>query len=310
MITSLITYFKEKKDKNIIANLAFLFLSGLYKRLYRIIPPAIIVKQQYKQYFGKDLDLGNPQTFNEKLQWKKIYDHNPIYTVCADKYRVRDLVKEKIGEKYLIPLYLATNKPGDIDFDKITTPFIVKPNHMSAKYMLVKTKSDLNPEEIRKNCVEWLNNNFYYDGLEWHYKNIEPMIVVEKLLLTDEGKVPEDYKFFCFDGKVKIIQVSTDRFGDRKLTYLDTEWNILPFRSQECEIKMDVKKPQNLVELISTAERLSKDFDFVRVDLYSLNNEVYFGELTFTPYAGFNKYYPEEFDEILGRFFKLKKLNQ
>jgi len=257
-----------------------------------IIPKEVYLKYKFKKTFGFPLNLSNPRTFNEKLQWKKLYDHNPLYTSCSDKYAVREYVKQKIGEKYLISLQYVTDKPETIPFDKLKIPFIIKSNHGSSRNILIYKKEEINKEKIKKNCSKWLKENYYYYEKEWQYKNINPRIIIEKMLLNDKNEVPEDYKFHCFNGKVEFIQVDTGRFSNHKRTIFNKEWSKLPFRY--C-LKLNnkpaygednnIKKPINLSEMILIAKKLSEGFTYVRVDLYSLNNKIYFGELTFTHFG-------------------------
>jgi hypothetical protein len=285
----------------------------LKQYLSRFIPTKIYLKIIYKKNFDRSLNLKNPQTLNEKIQWKKLYDKNPLYTRLADKYAVRDYIKEKIGEKYLIPLLYVTDKPEEIPFDKLPLPYIIKPNHGSAYILPIKKGADINKTEIIKKCKRWLKTNIYYVVREWQYKDIPPKIIIEKLLLNKERKVPDDCRFYCFNGKVKLIQMDVGRFENHQRGLFDINWKPLPFTwctmvngKLKYKTKEDIPKPKNLKEMIKIAEKLSKDFDFVRVDLYSVDGEIYFGELTFTPASGLSPFIPEKYDLIYGKKLKLK----
>lgn len=280
--------------------------------LIKITPRIFFVRYQYKLFLNKNLNLKNPQTLTEKIQWKKVYDKNPIYTLCTDKYAVRNYIANKIGKDYLIPLRLDTLHITKEVLSNLKPPFIIKSNHGSGKVIIIKNKNEID-QKIIDECNNWLKNNFYFVSKEWQYKKIKPRILVEKLLVDEKGSIPDDYKFHCFNGKVEFIGVHTDRFGDHKLTFFNKNWKILPFtwcgeknRKPLYKINNKIPKPKNLNEMIYVAEKLSKDFDYVRVDLYSLNKKVFFGELTFTPGSGFGKFFPEKYDKIFGKKLKLK----
>ena len=294
-----------------------LIKEGIFYLSCRLLPDKVYLKIRYKQISGKKLDFKNLQTLNEKIQWKKIYDKKPIYTICADKYAVRDLIKEKIGGKYLIPLLFDTNHPEKIDFDKIPLPFIIKTNHGSGQNIIIKKQKEINKKEIIKQCKKWLKTNIYYLGKEWQYKNIPPKILIEKLLLEEKRQIPKDYKFHCFNGKVEFIAVDTDRFGDHKRSFFDVNWKLLPFiwapnenGRSKYKIKKDIKKPKNLKNMIKIAEKFSKGFDYIRVDLYSIRNRIYFGELTFHPGSGFESFFPQKYDRIFRDKLNLKFSNK
>ncbi len=290
-----------------------IFYKSRYIIFFRLVPKKIFLSYGYKKIFGKKLNLKNPTTLMEKIQWKKLYDHQDIYTTCTDKFLVRDFIRKKIGEKYLIPLLYHTDKIDKLDLHKFKTPFIIKTNHGSGQNIIIKNKEDIDKKEITEKFKTWLNTNYYYFSKEWQYKNIKPQVLIEKLLLNEKGQIPEDYKFHCFHGKVEFIQVITDRFGDKKMGFFNTNWKLLPFILSPREnnlpidkINKNIKKPKNLKEMIKISETLSKEFDYVRVDLYSLKNRIYFGELTFSHGAGFASFFPSKYDRIFGDKLKIK----
>lgn len=310
---SLIRKIRENRDKNLIFGWTYKIVHFFGYFLIRIIPQKVYIRAIYKKSFGKRLNLKNPQTLNEKIQWKKVYDHNPFYTKCADKYAVREYVKEKIGEKYLIPLLYHTDKPEEIPFDKLKPPYIIKSNHWSGHTIIIRDKKDIKKDKIIKECKDWLNMNYYHIGKEWQYKNIPPKIIIEKLLVGDGKKIPNDYKFHCFNGKIKFIGVHVGRFGNHKLTYLNKLWKVLPFiwcvhyeGKPKYISDRSIEKPMKLNEMITITEKLSEDFDFIRVDLYEVKGKVYFGELTFHPGGGYSRFVPEKYDLIYGKKLKLK----
>lgn len=271
----------------------------------RVLPEKTYIKLTFKNTFGYDLNLENPKTLNEKIQWLQLNDRTPLRTLCADKYAVRDYVKEKIGEEYLVPLIFHTTNPTDIVPGNLPDfPFIIKTNHGCGDYIIVKDKSTIDWKRVQKNLKKSLKSNYYYKAKEWQYKNIKPCIVVEKLLLDKNFNIPNDYKFNCFNGKLGFPEVHIDRYIDYRKNCYDSEWNIL-----NCEWGAkrgsEVKKPKLLTKMILLAEILAKDFRYVRVDLYNLRDKIYFGELTFSPGAGFCRFNPPEWDKKFGNELKL-----
>ena len=258
----------------------------------------------YKKVTGKKLNLQNPQTFNEKIQWLKLYDSTPIKTMLADKYLVREWVNEKIGEEYLIPLLGVWDKFDDIDFDKLPEKFVLKANHGCGWNIIVKDKNNFNINDAKKKFDVWMNTNYAFkNGLELHYKNIAPKIIAEKYIENDEGLL--DYKFLCFNGKVKYVWVDTDRFTAHKRDIFDLDWNHLPFTIKFPNAKKTPGKPKRLKEMIELATELSKGFAHVRVDFYEVDSKIYFGEVTFTSGSGIEKFCPEEYDLKLGQMIEL-----
>lgn len=275
------------------------WIYDLYR--YNIQSDTDFLKSKFKLTFGRELDLKNPKTFNEKIQWLKLNDRRPLYTTCADKFAVRDYIKENIGEEYLIPLVLITDKTEDITPSKLPDyPFIIKPTHASGQYIIVNDKSQVNWQTVKKTIDKWLNVNYYYRLREWQYKDIPPAIIVEKLLIDERGVIPRDVKIHCFNGKIEFIEVHEDRLTNHTKTHYDENWKVLNFKSYFTEGKLS-KPPITFEKMKTISKILSKDFHYVRVDLYELNGKIYFGELTFHPGSGFKAYEPEEQDLILGQ---------
>ena len=265
----------------------------------------------YQRVMGEYLNLDNPRTFNEKIQWLKLYNSTPIKTRLADKYLVRDWVKEKIGEQYLIPLLGVYDKFEDIDFDKLPNQFVIKCNHGSGWNIIVKDKSKLNLSEVKEKLDKWMSTNFAFKvGCELHYKNMQPKIIIEKYMEDDSGDL-RDYKFLCFDGIVKYIWVDGERYSEHKRNLYDLKWNLLKKKIGEGRIYQNIKncpKPYNLDKMIEFATLLSKDFSFVRVDFFEANKKLYFGEMTFTSASGTHITEPKSFIFELGDLIKLPKL--
>ncbi len=289
----------------------FLINSGLGK--YNSMGDKQYLEKKFKATVKRQLDLDNPKGFNEKLQYLKLYDKNPVYTVMADKYLVRDYISEKLGEEYLIPLLGVWDNPEDIDFSSLPSQFVLKCNHNSGTGMCIcKNKDNLNIEKVKNDLKKGLNEDYFLTGREWPYKNIPRKIICEKYM-TDNENADElsDYKFMCFDGKVKCIFTCTDRFdcGGLKVTFFDKEWNKLPFTRSYPASEKNIPQPVNLNKMIELAEVLSKDIPFVRVDFYEISGKIYFGELTFFPGSGFEAFQPYEYDEKLGSYINLPPKN-
>lgn len=283
--------------------------------LIKIASDKRIIQKQYLKRNGGYLNIEKPKTFNDKLQWLKLYDRTPLHTICADKLAVREYISQKIGDNYLIPLINVVNKIRDLDFNLLPDfAFIIKTNHGSGGVYIVNDKNKIDLDEIKRRLKYDLSSNFFTKSREWQYLNIKPKIFIEKLLLTKDGNIPPDYKFFCFNGKVEFIAYDTDRFEDHKRFFYDKYWNILPFFYGDKEGYQNYYKdripslegqPPLLDEMIQIAEKLAADFRFVRVDLYSVDNKIYFGELTFHPDAGYGSFYPDRFNEIYGNKLSL-----
>lgn len=271
------------------------------------------IKFRHWKRYGKALNLTNPKTLNEKINWLKINDRTPLHTLCADKYAVRKYVSEKIGDQYLIPLYFKTRNPKEIVGENIHhLPCIIKTNHDSGGGIFVYNIHDYDWLKVQAKLTERLNKNYYNTAREWQYKNIKPCIIVEQLLLDKDCKVPIDYKIHCFNGKPEIIQVDFDRFSNHKRNLYDISWNLLPFTWSMWENGKplwnngkEISRPNNLEKLLELAGVLSSEFIFARVDFYEIGQNIYFGEITFHPGSGFEKIHPEDWADILGEKLKL-----
>ncbi len=281
-------------------------------RKMRFLPPKLYAKIHYEFFSGKKLDLDNPQDFNAKIEWYKVYFRPKILTALVDKYKVRSYVKEKIGEQYLNELYAVYDSPEDIDFSSLPNKFIIKANHTNGHNLIVTNKENLNKRKVIKLFKKWLGKNQYYRrGQEWAYKDVEPKIIIERFLKEDDKNTLVDYKFYCFNGEPKFIDVHLDREEDHKQGCFDLEFNLLPFGKSKSykSISSELEKPSNLKEMVDLSKILSKDLPFVRVDFYSVNGQTIFGEMTFYPSDARKKFYPEKYNEVIGDYFKLPKLN-
>ena len=267
------------------------------------------LKLMYKRIFEKDLNLENPENFNEKLQWLKLYDRKEEYTKMVDKYEVKKYVANIIGTKYIIPTLGIYEKFEDINLNTLPNQFVIKCTNDSGGIVIIKDKGIVDINSARKKINNCLKINYYYIGREWPYKNVKPRIIVEEYMEDNKHKDLRDFKIFCFNGVPKIILVCSNRNGDSKNTdFYDTDWNLLPFtREHHKNNPKGIDKPEKLSEMIQIAYKLSKGIPFVRVDLYEINGQVYFGELTFYPSSGFEGFKPEKYDKILGDMIELPK---
>lgn len=267
------------------------------------------LKKVFKFRMHKALDLENPQTFNEKLQWLKLYNRKKEYTKMVDKYEVKDYVVNKIGNEYIIPTLAMYEKFDDIEWDKLPNQFVIKCTHDSGGLVICKDKNSMDIKKAKLKIRKSLKRNYFYARREWPYKNIKPRIIIEKYMQDNKEDDLKDYKFFCFNGIAEIILVCSNRKGTFKNTdFYDSKWNLMPFtRENHTNNPKGIEKPKNLEKMIEIAQKLSKGIPFVRVDLYEINGKVYFGELTFFPSSGFEGFNPEEYDKILGNMLKLPK---
>lgn len=276
--------------------------------LYASMPDDEYLKRKFKAFMGKELNLDNPQTFNEKLQWLKLYNRNPKHTMMVDKYKVRDYIAEKLGEEYLIPLLGVWDDPDDIDFDKLPNQFVLKCNHNSGLGMCIcKDKSKLDIKKVKGELRKGLKQDYYLTGREWPYKDVKRKIIAEKFM-TNGAAEPEDYKIHSFNGVPKIILVCKDRFMQSGLTedFFSEKWEHLDIkRPGHPNAKVRQKIPAALKEMLGLSEKLSGGIPFVRTDFYLIGGKVYFGEMTFFPASGMEKFVPPSVDEKLGEWLKI-----
>lgn len=275
------------------------------------IPDKPYLKMFYWGMVGKRLNLKNPKGFNEKLQWMKLYYHNPDYVQMVDKYAVKSYIAEKYPDIKLIHTLGVWNNADEIDFDGLPDQFVLKCTHDSGSVIICKDKSGFDFEKAKNDLQRALNANMYHYGREWVYKEVQPRIIAEEYVQDDDSDELKDYKFMCFDGEVKCIFVCTDRFSPEGLhvTFFDRDWNVLPFTRHYPRKEEGVPRPTNLSKMIEYAERMSKGMPFVRIDFYSIKGEIFFGEYTFFPGCGFEEFTPDEWDYKLGDWIKLPERN-
>lgn len=256
---------------------------------------------------GKILNLNSPKTFNEKIQWLKLYDRNPEYTKMVDKYKVKEYVAEHIGEKYIIPTLGVWERFEDINFDKLPEQFVLKCTHDSGSVSIIRDKYNFDYDAVREKYTHALQKNYYDAGREWPYKNVRPRIIAEELLQREDGCEIVDYKFMCFGGEVRCIFICTNRFekSGLRVTFYDTNWRKMPFERHYPSESVPFEKPKSFNEMRMIAEKLSKGIPFVRIDFYEINERPLVGEITFYPGGGYEQFDPDIWDEILGSWIRI-----
>lgn len=267
------------------------------------------LKWMFRLAMGRPLSLQNPVTFNEKLQWLKLHDRRDEYTVWVDKYRVRDYIAREIGEAYLVPLLGVWDDPDDIDFAALPDRFVLKCNHNSGRGMCIcKDKATLDIAAVKENLRRGLRQDYSRGGREWPYKNVPRRIIAEAYLEDATGEL-RDYKLMCFGGEVKATFVCSERFSPQgmHLTVMDRDWQVMPVKRKHPAVADGVPCPATYEKMVAFAERLAKDCPFMRVDFYEVNGKLYFGEITFFPGSGLEKFYPDEWDARFGAWIPLPK---
>ena len=270
-------------------------------RKVRFLPSKLYVKIHYEYFSGNKLDLNNPKDFTEKIAWYKVFYRPKSLNQLVDKFAVRAFVEEKIGSQFLNTFYGVFDDVNEIKFDELPEKFVIKATHTSGHNLIVRDKNKLNLDKTKKLLKKWLKINQYYRiGQEWAYKDVKPRIIIEKYLEQIDQKSLTDFKFYCFDGKAKFIDIHTDREDEHKQGSFDLNFERLPFGvSRFKQIYESPEKPVNLKEMIECAEVLSEKLPFVRVDFYAIDGKTIFGEMTFYPSDGRKKFYPEKYNRII-----------
>lgn len=296
----IIKYMKE--PSNIILYL-------MNKNFFKWIPDEKYIKIKYRLQMRTKLNLENPQTFNEKLQWLKLYDRNPEYTKMVDKYEAKEYVGNIIGEEYIIPTLGVWDKFENVEFEKLPNQFVLKPTHTSGNIFICKNKEKIDYKKLKKMVRGWMKRKYYPIHREWPYKNIKPRIIAERYMQNKNDEDLKDYKFFCFNGKPKIILVCSERFSSNNMceTWFDENWNCLDIIEANHRINKKIKKPVNFSQMMEFSKKLSRSISFIRVDFYEIDSKIYFGELTFFPATGLEKFEPEKWNRRLGNMLELPK---
>lgn len=283
---------------------------ALLSKFGYLLSDKLYLQLRYRLVIGKKLHLKHPQTFNEKLQWLKLYDRRPEYTVMVDKVKAKEYVASKIGEDYIIPTFGVWEDPDEIDFDALPDQFVLKCNHSSGGLCICTDKRKLDIPKVKEELRKGLRDNYYLHGREWPYKDVPRRILAEKFMVDDNraDKALLDYKFFCFNGRADNVMVCTEReTGHPKFYHFDRDWNLLPYTKDGIEAHVDfyMAKPKEMDNMFQLAELLSAGILHVRVDFYIINHQIYFGELTFYQSSGFDLDFTEEADQKLGQLIHL-----
>ena len=282
----------------------------------RHLPTPLFLRLYIRRVFGHSIDLKHPKTFNEKLQYLKLHDHNPLYTQLADKYAVRAYVADKIGGEYLIPLIGVWDSPDEIDFDQLPEQFVLKATHDSGsiyvcrdkktRACVCKDKKIIAFEDVKKQLAEALSRNFYCTSREWPYKNIRPRIICERYIAECDGADLKDHRFFCFDGTPKAVSIDIDTLTNHRRNFYNPQWERLPCAlGYPAAPDTVIPKPENFDDMLRIAGELSKGIPHVRVDLYNIGGKIYFAELTFFHANGSQKFTPPEWDVTFGDWLSL-----
>lgn len=284
-----------------------LYAYAATKGLTNWVPDELHLKGMYRGTNGKRLNLDNPVTFNEKLQWLKIHDRNPLYTTLVDKYRVKPWVAERIGGEHVTETYAMWEHAEDIDITGLPERFVLKTNHDCGGVAICRDRATFNLDAAKKKLAKHLKTNYFWCTREWPYKNVKPCVFAEEYLDPAEGKEDlTDYKVMCFGGRVCCEFTCTDRArGDLRVDFFDTDWNHLPFTRHYPNAKVPPEAPTQLKEMIADAEKLSANIPFVRADFYEVAGQYYFGEMTFYPGSGLEEFDPESWDAELGSLIEL-----
>lgn len=279
-----------------------------YLHMLDCLPDKLYLRISYWHKLGKKLNLSNPCTFNEKLQWLKINDRNPKYTTMVDKYEAKQYVAERIGSEYIIPTIGLWNSFDEIDFSALPEQFVIKCTHDSGGLIICRDRKQLDINNAKVKVENSLRTNYYYNEREWPYKNVLPRLIAEEYIESSTSKSLYDYKFYCFNGEPKYLYVSTglEDHTTARVSFLTLDWEFAPFgRSDYLEFKELPKKPTQFKQMIDIAKKLANGTKFLRVDLYEVDGKIYFSELTFSPCGGMMPFKPEEYDKILGDMLQL-----
>ena len=283
-------------------------MRNLIKKCLHILPDEWYIQLQYLHHFHCFANLKSPQTFNEKLNWLKLHDRNPLYMTLVDKYAVKKWVADKIGSQYIIPTLGVWGKAEDIDFEALPNQFVLKANHDSGGIVICRDKAQLDKQATIDKLSNALKNNGYWYGREWPYKNVKPCIIAEKYMEDSRTKELRDYKFFCFNAEPKMLFIASDRYHpieETKFDFYDMQFNHLPFTNGHPNSQKRIEKPVMFEEMKRLAQKLSEGIAQVRVDFYEIDGRIYFGEMTFSHWGGFMPFDPPEWDKKIGDWLVL-----
>lgn len=300
------------KGIEFITNKKYRQINLMNRGFYNGLSDEEYLKKRFELLFGYELDLSDPKTFNEKLQWLKLYDRDPVYTTLVDKHAAKGFISELLGPEYVVPEIGVWERAEDIDFDKLPERFVLKCTHNSGKGVIVcRDKKGLDRKKAVRELRAALDQDFYSTVREWPYKRVPHRIICEEYLHSSVSSNGEeelrDYKFFCFNGRVRVFKIDFDRFIEHRANYYDREGRLLRFGETVCPPNYDAELaiPEDLDEMIAIAEKTAGTHPFVRVDLYNVGGRILFSEFTLYPNSGFGRFEPEEWDGILGSWLEL-----
>lgn len=284
------------------------YVKGLFEKASHLLPDKPYILMRYRMRMGEWPNLKNPKTYNEKLQWIKLYDRKPEYTMMVDKYAVKEYVAKLIGEEYIIPTLGVWDRFEDIDFEKLPDQFVLKCTHDSGGLVICNDKSKLDIEAAKKKINGSLNSNYYWHSREWPYKNVKPRIIAEQYMVDESGVELKDYKIFTFNGVPRFIQVDFGRFSGHRRNLYTTDWeymDVMNYYPADPETK--IEKPVCLEKMLELSKTLSAGIPHLRTDFYIIDGKIFFGELTFFHGSGMKKYVPRSFEKTMGDWMELPK---
>lgn len=282
-------------------------LQNIKQGIFAIVPDTLFLRIKYLYRMKKILHIDNPTTFNEKMQWLKLYFRKPVMTTMVDKIEAKKYVSSIIGNQYIIPTIAVYNSVDEIDWESLPNQFVIKCSHDSGGLIVCKDKATLDIVQAKKKLRAGLKRTYFYANREWPYKNVAPRLICEEYISNNENEL-EDYKIHNFNNGEPIVLVCKNRFSNKGLTedFFDKEWNHLPIaRPKHPNSQTPIPMPQTLEKMLILASILSKDFPFLRTDFYSVGGKIYFGELTFFPATGMTPFVPDKWDLELGNRIRL-----
>lgn len=277
------------------------FVRALYRLAIRHLPDRGAVALMYYRHLGKLPNLRSPATFSEKIAWRKIHSRDPRYPVFSDKLAAKSRIAELVGSQHVTPTLWSGTDPAAIPYERLTAPYVIKTNHGSGGNIFIRKPADIRRPAIAESMAQQLQHSHGREFREWGYLGIAPVILIEPMICVADGSIPDDYKFFVYDGKARFIQHDCGRFGDHRRNLYDIDWNLLPVTLHYPAREAPAPRPAALAEMIRIAERIGQQFDFVRVDLYSTTEGVRFGEAAFYPGSGHEAFTPPEWDLRFGQ---------
>lgn len=291
---------------------SLLFLTLGHMGFFDWMDDETYLKKAFKIRMGSSLDLDNPKTYSEKLQWLKLHDRKTVYTQMVDKYEAKIYAEKLIGSEFIILTLGVWDSFDEIDFDKLPNQFVLKCTHDSGGLVICKDKSKFDFKKARKKIKSCLKHNYFGAQREWPYKNVKPRIIAEEYLEDESTHELRDYKFFAFDGEVKALFIATERSGkdETKFDFFDSNYNHLPFINGHPNADVMPEKPSQFELMKELASKLSKGMPQLRVDLYEVNGKVFFGELTFFHWSGMTPFVPEQWDYTFGDWINLTKIKE